>query len=126
MYFDEANVSFINYTDNFQELKNSIARINVYYEDLSYVHVEDKEAVSFVSLIGTLGGNLGLFLGKYMLNSFFSTNEDHEIVYIFKGASVLSFVEVFKLFYELTRELIKWTLERKRTSKIKLRANVKS
>jgi hypothetical protein len=44
-------------------LKNSIALINVYYEDLRFTQIDDNEAISFVTMIGTLGGNLGLFLG---------------------------------------------------------------
>jgi hypothetical protein len=61
--FTVANVSFINYTDNFIELKNSVARINVFYEDLRYFQINDNEAMTFETLLGMLGGNLGLFLG---------------------------------------------------------------
>jgi hypothetical protein len=60
------NVSFINYTNNFNELKNSIARINVYYEDLGYTQIDDSPAMNIVTLLGTLGGNLGLFLGNLL------------------------------------------------------------
>jgi hypothetical protein len=62
-YFTELKIPFINYTDNFAELKNSIAYIRVFYDDLSYTLVDETEAVTIVTLIGTLGGNLGLFLG---------------------------------------------------------------
>jgi hypothetical protein len=63
VYFKEMNIPFINYTNNFNELKNSIARINVYYDDLRFNQIDDNEAMTFVSFLGTLGGNLGLFLG---------------------------------------------------------------
>jgi hypothetical protein len=72
-YFEEKNVSFINYTDNFLELKNSIARVNVYYEDLRFTKIDDNPAMNFVTLLGTLGGNLGLFLGKLILFYSYST-----------------------------------------------------
>jgi hypothetical protein len=64
-YFEDVNISFINYTNNFNELKNSIARVNVYYEDLRFIRIEDNPAMNFVTLIGVLGGNVGLFLGIF-------------------------------------------------------------
>jgi hypothetical protein len=66
-HFKELNISFVNYTDNFYELRNSVARVNVFYEDLSYVQIDDNAAMTIVSLLGTLGGNLGLFLGNSFL-----------------------------------------------------------
>jgi hypothetical protein len=64
-YFTDRDIPFINYTGSFNELKNSISRINVYYEDLRFVHIEDNEAMNILSLLGTLGGDLGLFLGIF-------------------------------------------------------------
>jgi hypothetical protein len=48
-------------------LKNAVARVNVYYEDLRYTEVDETPALTVSLLLGTLGGNIGLFLGK---NSF--------------------------------------------------------
>jgi hypothetical protein len=62
-YFTLVNIPFINYTDNFLELKNSIACVNVYYEDLRYTEIDDSQAMDIISLLGIIGGNLGLFLG---------------------------------------------------------------
>lgn len=62
-YFAMVNVTFINYTNDYLALKNSVARINVYYEDLRYLQVDDSPAMNVISLLGTLGGNFGLFLG---------------------------------------------------------------
>jgi hypothetical protein len=61
--FDLLNLSFINYTNNFVELKNAVARLNVFYEDLRYTVIDDSQAMDVVTLLGILGGNLGLFLG---------------------------------------------------------------
>jgi hypothetical protein len=63
-YLANSNVSLINYTNNFNELKNAIARVNVFYEDLRYTEIDDNPAMDSIGLLGTLGGNLGLFLGK--------------------------------------------------------------
>jgi hypothetical protein len=62
-YYAWANVPYINYANNFTELKNAIARVNVYYEDLRYMQIDDNQAMDLIALLGTLGGNFGLFLG---------------------------------------------------------------
>jgi hypothetical protein len=54
-----------NYTDNYAGLKNSLSSVNVFYHDLRYVQIDDTIAVTVVALLGTLGGNLGLFLGEF-------------------------------------------------------------
>jgi hypothetical protein len=66
-YFSRANISYINYTNKFAELKNAIARVNVFYEDLRFTEVNDNPAMDIIFLLGTLGGNLGLFLGNFEL-----------------------------------------------------------
>ena len=66
-YFDELNLTRVNYNNKFAELKDSIARVNVYYEDLAYTQVSENPAISLAALLGTLGGNMGLFLGNYFL-----------------------------------------------------------
>ncbi len=58
----------IRYNNNFTSLKNALARVNVYYEDLKYTEIDESPAVTVNALLGVLGGNIGLFLGK---NSFF-------------------------------------------------------
>jgi hypothetical protein len=62
-YFSLINISFINYTNQFTELKNSIACVNIYYEDLRFTEVQDDPAMDYIALLGVLGGNLALFLG---------------------------------------------------------------
>ncbi len=64
MYFDWINLTTINYTNDYASLKNAVARVNVYYEDLRYTVVDESPAITVASLLGTIGGNIGLFLGK--------------------------------------------------------------
>jgi hypothetical protein len=66
-YFAERKIAPINYTNNFNELRNSIAVANVFYEDLSYSQVDDNPAMTFVTFLGTLGGNMGLLTGEISL-----------------------------------------------------------
>ncbi len=63
-YFDVVNIPEINYNNDYASLKNSVARVNVFYEDLRYTVVDESPAITTVSLLGTIGGNVGLFLGK--------------------------------------------------------------
>jgi hypothetical protein len=59
MYFDAINLPHVNYTDDFVGLKKTIARVNIYYEDLRYTEVIESPALTAILLLGTLGGNLG-------------------------------------------------------------------
>ena len=47
-----------------------MAKLNVYYEKLSYEHIEEIPAVSGSSLLGTVGGTLGLFAGLSIISLF--------------------------------------------------------
>jgi hypothetical protein len=60
-YFDQSINNFItmNYTNNYAGLRDSIARINVFYEDLQFVQVDETPSITVIILLGTLGGNLG-------------------------------------------------------------------
>jgi len=49
----------------------SIAKVNIYYDSLSYVNSEEKPALDIVTLIAYMGGNWGLFLSV----NFFSIAE---------------------------------------------------
>ena len=44
--------------------------MNVYYEKLSYEHIKEIPAVSSSSLLGTVGGTLGLFVGLSIISLF--------------------------------------------------------
>jgi acid-sensing ion channel 5 len=59
--------------------------VHVFYEDLRYTEIDENPAMDIVALLGSLGGNLGLFL----------------------GASVLSFTELFIFLYDLTKQGLK-------------------
>ena len=42
--------------------------ISIYYEDLSYLMIEEKAKISAEDLLGKLGGHLHLFLGMSLLS----------------------------------------------------------
>ena len=64
-----------NRTVDRSKLKKSLAKINVFYDELKLTTVSQKAKISFESLISDIGGTLGVFL----------------------GASFLSFMEIFEV-----------------------------
>ena len=52
---------------NYDLLKKSLLKINVYYKDLAYTKIIETPALTIDSIIAFIGGNLGLFLGMSLL-----------------------------------------------------------
>lgn len=67
-------------------MKTSILKVSIYYDDLRYTFVEETPAIDFVTLIGVIGGQFGLFM----------------------GASFLSFAEVIEMLINLLRVMAKY------------------
>ena len=51
-------------------VRESVAALSVYYDSLSYTISEESPQWTIISLIATIGGNLGLFLGVCMFSLF--------------------------------------------------------
>ena len=68
-------LDFINRTLDATNAANSIVWMNIYYDSLTYTLSEESPQWNAVSLLGSIGGNLGLFLGV----SFFSISEIIEV-----------------------------------------------
>ncbi|XP_072030335.1 acid-sensing ion channel 2-like [Amphiura filiformis] len=49
-------------------IAKNIAAISVYYEALNYETIEQRPEMDFLSLLATIGGHLGLFLGASLLS----------------------------------------------------------
>jgi hypothetical protein len=62
-YFNSYGKVNITYAGNYTELKNAVAKINVYYDDLSFSQIDESPAMTFDVFLGLVGGNLALFLG---------------------------------------------------------------
>jgi len=56
--------NYNNKTVNQETFRKSILKLNIYYEDLSYITITEFPTLNGVSLISNIGGTLGLFLGK--------------------------------------------------------------
>jgi acid-sensing ion channel 5 len=72
---------FKNNKTTFEEIKSSVVKVNIFYNDMSYTTVTETESLSWDTLLGNIGGMLGLFLGM----------------------SLLSLVEILELILELFR-----------------------
>ena len=51
-----------------ERARQSVARMNIYYDTLSYTISEDFAKWDIITLIASIGGNLGLFLGVCMFS----------------------------------------------------------
>ena len=63
------------------QIKNSFVKINVFYNDITYTLLHESPTTTWDSLIGQIGGQLGLFI----------------------GISFLSMIELLELFFETLR-----------------------
>jgi hypothetical protein len=59
----ELSSDFINTSITTETVRNSMVRVYVNYDSLSYTQSEETPQIDMISLIANIGGNLGLFLG---------------------------------------------------------------
>lgn len=52
----------------YESLKSNMAQLSVYYGDLGYEKYDEIEDMSWIDLISSIGGTLGLFLGMSFLS----------------------------------------------------------
>lgn len=96
-YYEQSSLSFpttyhakhlqqniLQATKSLQEVKESMASVRIHYETLDYKLITEERAISFTSLLASVGGVLGLFLGM----------------------SWLSFIEIFEIVYEIALTLL--------------------
>ena len=65
------------------QIQHTVAKINVFYNDISYIALTEAATISWDSVLGNVGGQLGLFI----------------------GISVLSVVELVEAFCEVIRTI---------------------
>ena len=66
-----------NRTPTYDDLKNSIMKLNINYQELAYTLVEESQKTTWLDLLSNVGGTLGLFTGF----SFLSVVEFFEIIF---------------------------------------------
>ena len=54
---------FINRPIDSTQAEKSFIRLNIFYDSLSYTLTTESPQMDWVTLLGSIGGNLGLFLG---------------------------------------------------------------
>ena len=74
-YF-EFNKDYFNGTRDFEELRSSLYKINIFYPNLGYVELEELPQTSVIDLLSNIGGTMGLYIGI----SFLSLIEIVEVV----------------------------------------------
>ena len=61
-----------NYSLNisYEDLKRSLVSLNIYYDDLGYISIEEMPKINYIDLCFIIYGNIGLFLGLSILSIF--------------------------------------------------------
>jgi hypothetical protein len=70
---------FVDRTPTFNDIKNGLVSLKIYYDTLSYTEIQESPSITEISLVSNIGGTLGLFL----------------------GISLLSFIEIFEILFEI-------------------------
>jgi len=55
-------IDYVTRPINANTASESIAKVNIFYDSLSYVNSEESPALDIITLVANIGGNLGLFL----------------------------------------------------------------
>ena len=50
------------------QIEKSLIQVSIFYESLSYILSEETPRMDMVSLLASIGGNLGLFLGVSLIS----------------------------------------------------------
>ena len=83
-YTNHLQKNILKSTRSISEVKDSVAKVKIYYETLNYKLISEGEAITFTNLLSSVGGVLGLFLGM----------------------SWLSFIEIFEIIYEIVLTVV--------------------
>ena len=75
-FYFEFYKDYLNYTNDFDELKSSLYKINIFYPNLGYSKLEEMPKTSVIDLLSNIGGTMGLYIGI----SFLSLVEIVEII----------------------------------------------
>jgi hypothetical protein len=62
-YNDNLSSDFVTSRINAMNAANSIVKVNIFYESMSYELSTESPKMDIVSMLASIGGNLGLFLG---------------------------------------------------------------
>jgi len=53
-----------------EKARKSFVVLNVYYDSLSYTQISELPQMDIIALLGSVGGNLGLFMGVSVFSFF--------------------------------------------------------
>ena len=73
---------FNNLKPTYQQLKQSIASVNINYNALSFTQFKENQKVTVIDLISSIGGTMGLFLGLSFLSMFEITEIFVELLFL--------------------------------------------
>jgi hypothetical protein len=78
------SLDFINRAIDSSTARDSIVEVNIYYESLSYTFSSEIPQMDLVSMLASIGGNLGLFMGMSVFSLFEMIEVVIELFYMTK------------------------------------------
>ena len=81
---ENIRADFVKRTIDANTIRESLVGVNVFYESLSYTDSNELPKMDIVSLLGSIGGNLGLFLGVSVFTLCEIIEVLMEVFYVFK------------------------------------------
>ena len=79
---------FLNRTIDAQTAAQSYVSVKIFYETLSYTHSTESPQMDGVYLLGSIGGNLGLFLGISVFSICEVVQVVIEIIFVIKQQKI--------------------------------------
>ena len=88
---------YSNKTTLIEDIQNSVAKINIFYNEISYTALVETPTVTLNTLIGNIGGQLGLFIGISFLSLIEVVEFGFEILRTIYHHLVQNKVKIFSL-----------------------------
>jgi glutaredoxin 2 len=79
------------FNSSLADVKQSIINLNVFYDRLSFTQITEKPSFPFVDLISNVGGTFGLFLGISLLSFLEVVEIIYELLLIFSNKKIIPF-----------------------------------
>jgi hypothetical protein len=79
------------FNSSLSDVKQSIINLNVFYDRLSFAEITEKPSFHFVDLISNVGGTFGLFIGISLLSFLEVVELIYEMLLIFSNKKIIPF-----------------------------------
>ena len=97
---------FNNIKPTYQQIKQSIASININYNQLGYTQIKEAQKITAIDLATNIGGTMGLFLGLSFLSFIEIIELLIEIIFVFFEKIYFRFFDLLNGKYEVMQYVV--------------------